>query len=402
MAKPIVNKITPFDAGMDKTFSFSWNGDQSYKNRLIIYDADTMNIVYDNTISTCVHSHTLPAGKLTNGRKWIAQFQVSDVDDIESDLSDKIYFRTFKTPLFYFYGLEEGQTLKTASYEAQIYYLQEDYEDIQSYRFYLYDGTKTLLSESGTMYDSSAIRYTYKGLDNHTIYYVKCHGITLNGMEIDTGYVQIYTDYKMPSTYGIIYAENDPLHGYIKYHTNIRIIQYNGDKDFRFENGMIDLRDDSIHYEEGFVIEDDFTLKLRGMCLNQTASILELRNDRYSLVLSSYLQEDGTTIFKITVPNGLNNYILYSRPLAFDAEDMVCIWLRRINDIYQLEVLPHDFSEENNIWYGQQMPGRPGEHDSWIDAPNPFTYVVDKDTMKTYLSEEEPEDENMKTDDIWI
>ena len=204
MAKPIVNKITPFDAEMDKEIGFTWNGSQSYANRLIIYNADSMEKIYDKTITTFTHSHTIPAGTLKNGKQWIAQSQTFDVDHLESGLSDKRYFQTFKTPLFYFYGLENGQTIHTASYKAQIYYLQEDYEDIQSFRFSLYDGTKTLLKESDTLYNSDQINYTYKGLDNHTVYYFKCHGITVNGMEIDTGYIEVYTDYKMPSTYGII------------------------------------------------------------------------------------------------------------------------------------------------------------------------------------------------------
>ena len=75
MAKPIVNKITPFDAATEKTVSFSWNGSQSYANRFIIYHADTMDIVYDRKISTFPHTHTLPASTLTNGKKWAAQFQ---------------------------------------------------------------------------------------------------------------------------------------------------------------------------------------------------------------------------------------------------------------------------------------------------------------------------------------
>lgn len=47
MAKPIVNKITPFDAEMDKEIGFTWNGSQSYANRLIIYNADSMEKIYD-------------------------------------------------------------------------------------------------------------------------------------------------------------------------------------------------------------------------------------------------------------------------------------------------------------------------------------------------------------------
>lgn len=402
MAKPIVNKITPFDAATEKTVSFSWNGSQSYANRFIIYHADTMDIVYDRKISTFPHTHIIPAGTLANGKKWLAQFQTFDINDAASELSDKLYFQTLKTPLFCFYGLEDGQTLPSASYDAQIYYLQENYEDIQSFRFYLYDGTRTLLSESETMYDSTDIRYQYKGLDNHTIYYFRCHGMTVSGMEVDTGYIRIYTDYRQPDKYSIIYAENDPLHGYVKYHTNIVVIQYNGGKTFRFENGMIDLRGDNegIYYETGFVMDEDFTLKLRGMYLNQTATILELRNTKHSIIVSSYLYEDGTTRFKLDVPNGLGHYILYSDALAFDSTDMVCIWIRKVNDIYQLEVMADpDYTDTDNIWYGQQMPPNPGTYDIWVDAPNPFTYVVSKDDMKTHYSDSEPA--NADVNDIW-
>ena len=45
MAKPIVNKITPFDAEMDKEIGFAWNGSQPYANRLVIYNADSMEMV---------------------------------------------------------------------------------------------------------------------------------------------------------------------------------------------------------------------------------------------------------------------------------------------------------------------------------------------------------------------
>lgn len=402
-AKPIVNKVTPFDAAKENTLTFSWDGNQAYANRLILYNANTLEVIYDKKITSFMHSHTVPANILTNGKKYIAQFQVFDIDDYGSDFSDKQYFVVYKTPLFYFHGIEDGETIKNASYEAQLYYYQEDYESLQSYKFYLYDGTKTLLYESDTMYDESKIKYTYKGLDNHTVYYLRCRGITANGMEIDTGYLKLYTDYKIPSTYGLIYAENDPLHGQIKYHTNIRVIQC-GDqnKQYKFINGMIDLRDDYIYYEEGFVIEDDFTLKLRGMYLNQTAELLELRNNQYTIRINSYLLYDGRTVFKLTVPNALCNYILYSDPVAFDAKDMITVFVRRIHDVYQLEIIAdYDFEPYNNFWFGQQMPSTGlKEYDCWIDSPNLFTYVVDKDVMVIHTEESEPEKADV--DELWF
>lgn len=403
MAKTILNRIAPFDAKKEKIISFSWAGNQAYANRLIIYDANSLAVVYDKKIDAMTYTHALPSNILTNGKKYIAQCQVFDVEDIPSDLSDKLFFATYEAPEFNFYNIKNEQTIKSASYEAIIYYFQKEYEEIQSYKFYLYDGTKTLLSESNTLYDGNSIKYTYKALDNHTKYYVRCQGTTVNGMEIDTGYIQIYTDYKAPSTYGLIYAENDAQHGYIKLHTNVTVIECSDNKTFKFEDGMIDLRNDAIHYEEGFVIPDNFTLILRGMGLNQTATILELSNTQYSIKVSSYLYDDGQTRFKLTVPNPIENYILYSKPESFDENAMVGIWLRRIKDIYQLEVfVEEEYSLDNNLWYGRQMPYSPELYDMWIDTDDMFTYVVDKDIMKTYTSDEEPNDANLEIDDLWM
>lgn len=406
MSKPIGNKIIPFDSDFDVELSFTWNGNQAYANRLIIYDANTLSVVYDKKISSFIHSHTLPAKTLSNGKKWIYQFQVFDMEDIESELSDKMFFQTFKTPVFYFYELNEGQTINTASYEARIYYNQEDYESLQSYKFYIYDGTKNLLSESQTLYDSNNIKYIYKGLENHTVYYLKCHGLTANGIDVDTGYVSIYTDYQAPSAYSIMYAENDPFHGYIKYHTNIKVIQYNGNNIFNFQDGMIDLRNNSIYYDRGFVMEDDFTLDICGMYLNKCQTLLELRNTKYSLKLSSYTYFDNTTRYKIIVPNGLSNYVLYSRPVNIINNEIVCIRIKRIKDIYQLDVLLKNGPsfENSNIWFGQQMPSGSGgvlkKYDDWITSPNLFTYVTDINTINIYHSKEKPLDVNI--DDIWI
>lgn len=402
MAKPILTRISPFDGMKEKVVSFSWTGNQAYGNRLIIYDANTLAIVYDNRSDSMTYTRTLPANTLSNGKKYIAQCQVFDIENIASELSDKIFFITYETPEFYFYNIENEQTIKAASYEAVVYYFQPEYEEIQSYKFYLYDGTRTLLAESETFYDGNNIRYIYKGLDNHTKYYIRCYGITVNGMEIDTGYIQVYTDYKAPSTYGLIYAENDAAHGYIKLHTNITVIECSDDKIFNFQDGMIDLRNDAIHYEEGFVIPDNFTLILRGMALNQTATLLEMSNTQYTITISSYLHDDGKTRFKLTVPNPLGNYILYSNPESFDENAMVGIWVRRINDVYSLKVfVEEDYSLENNMWYGRQLPSNPELYDSWIDTEDMFTYVVDKDVMKVYTSDDEPE-EDINIDDLWI
>lgn len=362
-----------------------------------------MEVIYDKKITSFLLSHTIPAKTLSNGKNWIIECQIYDIDDVASDMSDKLFFQTFKSPEFYFYNITEGQTIKSSTYEAIIYFFQENYEELQSYKFYLYDGTKTKLLESETLYDNSKITYIYKGLENHSTYYVRCEGITVNGINVDTGYISFYIDYKVPSTYGIIYAENDATHGYIKLHTNIKIIQYNGNKTFDFINGMIDLTDNYIYYDEGFIIDGDFGIRIIGMHLNKTATILELRNTKYTILLSSHLYENGVIRFKLTVPNVLGNYILYSPPLTFDKDDLVSICFRRIDNLYSLNADILENFTFGNWWFGRQMPtGNSLEiNDVWIDTDNLFTYVVDKDVMKIHTEKNEPSDK-INIDDLWI
>ena len=79
---------------------------------------------------------------------------------------------------------------------------------------------------------------------------------------------------------------------------------------------------------------------------------------------------------------------------------MVCVWIRKVNDIYQLEIIADpDYVDTENIWYGQQMPPTPDVYDIWVDAPNLFTYPVNKDDMAAFYSEEEPPDADIN--DIW-
>ena len=52
MAKPVINKIIPFDATVNYTLSMSYIGNIPYKNRIIIYDARTLQVIFDHTETT--------------------------------------------------------------------------------------------------------------------------------------------------------------------------------------------------------------------------------------------------------------------------------------------------------------------------------------------------------------
>lgn len=402
MAKPHVQKITPFDANKPYEISLSWTGNRAHANRIIICDNETNNVVFDDMVSSFSLKHTIPAHTLKNNQRYTVQAQVYDVENIPSALSNKVLFYTFATPDFYFEDLSENPVISNSSFTATIHYYSDDWEDISKYIFYLYDATKKQLLQSSEMTDSYDISYTYKGLDNNTVYYVRCVGVTVNGIELDTGYVEITVKFENPNTYARIYATPLPSQGCIQVSTNLIIIQYNGTDEFEYIDGMIDLRDKTLYYDEGFLIENDFTVIIRGMNLWQQADLFKMSNGNLGLTLSSHIYPEGKLRFRLIVPNEVSNYLLYSDEQVFDNKDMVTIVIRRKNNVYQLKVfIELGYIKEGNMWYGTERPNRQliDNDDNWINTEG-TTYMVDRDLYSTYLDEEESK--NAVIDDLWL
>lgn len=403
MAKPVILRVNPFDATKDYEITLSWLGNRAHANRIIIYDNDTNNVVFDDTVSSFALKHTIPAYTLVNSKKYVIQAQVYDIENIPSSLSNKVLFYTFATPDFYFEGLSENSVISNSSFTATVHYYSDDWEEINKYNFYLYDASKKQLLESNEMTDDYDISYTYKGLDNNTVYYIRCIGVTVNGMELDTGYEEITVKYENPNTYARIYATPLPSQGCIQVATNLIIIQYNGTDDFEYIDGMIDLREKVLYYNKGFLIENDFTVIIRGINLWQTADIFKMSNGELGLTLSSRIYNDGQLRFRLMVPNGIGHYLLYSDPQVFENTDMVNIMLRRKNNVYQLKVFVElGFSTENgDMWYGSTRPPQnlTENYDNWIDTDEAI-HKVDRDGFTEYLDEAEPI--NAILNDLWL
>lgn len=403
MAKPVIMKISPFDANNDYEITLSWMGNRAYANRIYIYDYETNRLIFDDTVSSFSLTHTIPARTLQNNKKYTIQAQTYDVENVPSSLSNKVLFYTFATPDFYFEDLSENSIISNSSFTATIHYYSDDWEDISKYTFYLYDATKKQLLSSDEMTDDYDISYTYKGLDNNTVYYIRCVGVTVNGMELDTGYVEITVKYEDPNVYARIYATPLPSQGCIQVSTNLIIIQYNGTDEFEYIDGMIDLRDKTLYYDEGFLIEKDFTVIIRGINLWQTADIFKMCNNNLSLTLSSRIYQEDKLRFRLMVPNGVSNYLLYSEELVFTNADMVTIMIRRKNNVYQLKAfLELGFSTENgDMWFGSTRPAQneTNKYDNWINTDETIQKIL-KENFTEYLDEIEPE--NPELNDLWI
>ena len=78
MSKPVINSIKPFDAEKESKVSMTYIGNLPYSNRIIIYNATTLSVVFDDTQSGFTLEHIIPANVLQNGKKYAIQGQVFD------------------------------------------------------------------------------------------------------------------------------------------------------------------------------------------------------------------------------------------------------------------------------------------------------------------------------------
>ena len=412
MSKPTINKIIPFDASYDYTVSMSYIGNIPYKNRIIIYNAKTLSVVYDHISDAGISlEHMIPANTLTNGNKYAIQSQVYDSMGVESALSDKTYFWTATVPSFYFDNVNDGDTIPTASLYAELIYDQPEWEDIAEFRFQLYDEVKNLLFESNPVYTTDNMNYAFRGFENEKFYHIRAVGMTINGIVLDTGYIRIYVKYKNPSDFSNIYATCNNHNSVVTYRTNFTIINPGKDSvsgnegDYEFYNSFINLIDKTLVYDKDFIVNGDFTMSIRGINMYRTATILKCADDTYGFTLSSYIYDDRWMRYKLTVPNGICNYILYTEPIMPVPGDIVTVNIRRVGHIYQLTCfIETDYVEKHNMWFGSKRPTNSNlaSYDIWVNNGEPGVVRIDKDDVTVFYRNEEPGYLAENKYDIWI
>lgn len=289
MAKPIINNVNAFDATKEHYITFVWQGSVAYNNKIFIYDADSLNIIYEHKYSYNYYKlqHLIPANTLVNGNRYAVSVQVFDIHDEPSQMSDKFYFQCLSTPSFSFLDINDKDEINMGTFIATLDYFQAQNDKLTSYVFYLYDGTRTLLYKSNE-YTSEDYSFTYRGLSNNTTYFIRSTGVTNSGFSVDTGLIEIYIKYIDPSAYARIYAECDKHTGIVHYWTNAVVIE---------------SERDNYEYEDGKVILSDVD-QFKQFTVTATSQVVPKINLRYFDLNNSQqnISNDGT----VTITTGFN------------------------------------------------------------------------------------------------
>lgn len=358
LTKPVLLAKAAFDASLDTTFSFTVpsGGDQVTKNRLTIINQSTGVQVYQATQTTFSLTHSLALSTLTNGTYYSAYINTFNASNEMSVDSNTIQFYCYTTPSFAFSNLPSGNIITNNLFSFEITYNQNEGELLNSYKFDLYDAQNVLVSTSGVKYVGSAtapptvLAYEFGGFSDNTAYYIQGSGATIEGTEIQTSLTAFSVKYTQPNIFAIVELSQNCTGGYVTAKSNMTNIEgsSNPSPPTYIDNNAVDLTAEGswVNWNQNqFDFGDDWTLNLFGKNFTPNSNIVIMQNDLgVTLTLAyrqGYYQGGDTLQTYVDCTLQSDNFVYYifsnyiTNPLATDTIQVV---LRRINDIYQLDI----------------------------------------------------------------
>lgn len=346
-----IYKILPFDASLGTTIKFAWNGNQVLKNRCIIRENETNKLVYDNTITSYTLEHPIDLTRLktalTNGKKYNAYITVFDKSGIESDLqSPGSAFLCLKTPVFHFVQIEK--TLVSSTHTFSLTYSQENGELLNSWSINIYSRDHALLSTSGVTYATDNLSYSFSGFNDKAEYYVRGLGQTVNGMELDTGFIGFSVHYDVFNVFSMLELANIKKSGAIYVKSNIVTAKGYPDKEpaSYIKNEYIDLRNNRITFKDGFLLDQDYTFVCVFYGMNANQELICFYNEDPAKLTATVTYRTGklgsTTAqgcFELKiVSNGVASVYYSNKITVPSGTDRIGIIIYRRNGYYSIKI----------------------------------------------------------------
>lgn len=373
MMKPNIYEPYAFDATNNYVFMFTYSGPQAQYNRLVIKDNATETVVYDKTIATMDLSHTVFADTLMNGKVYKAFIYVYDKNYQESPASSPVLFSCFTQPTFQFTNFPDDGIVKNSSFPVEFEYVQPEGELLNSYRVILYSSLGDVISEV-TRYsnEETVFSHTFASLSTDTSYSIQVIGETRNHMTADSGKIGFSVEYTLPNVFVLLDLVNLKKEGQIKIQSNIVAILGKSYPDpIGFLDGLeVDLTGKDaggqhrVWFDEGFDLQSNFTLQTLVRHPTCYEKIIEFGAYPITLELkymkgcfdSRNGRESG--YIALRVYNQITNYYIqsnYFEPLSHPFE-YLHIWLRCVNDVYELVAEPVMTEDMERFMYLNMSP----------------------------------------------
>ena len=358
---PILLKSTPFDATLNHTLQFTYSGSQIFAHRVIVKNNATNEVVYDKKTSAMNLLVNIPANTLENGITYNFQVSVFDHDDVESAFSNVIIVKCLSTPTFEFSNITDGMIIRNSYVDVVLTYVQENGELLNEYTVLLYSSNQTtIVYNSGTKYSSDELSVRIPELMDDATYYLRATGETLNGMSVDTGFVQIVCDYIKPDLFLKFRADNIPEEGQVRLSLNYVLIEGSSNTEsliYIDDEKISLLNGEKVYFDRGYVA-DNFTLDIILESIPDFAKIINFNmKSAMAYVTWNYgtFEGDETPTYYAEliayqyIGSERLNYIQMSNRIEplLDREQ-VHIWIRHIDGTFDIKITKY-IKQENTV-----------------------------------------------------
>ena len=356
LTTPILNDIKTFNATKENTIIFNViGGNQVVGNNLVIERVSDNVVVYNQSQEIFNFRHTLPPDTLINGTNYRAKIRTRDINNNWSSFSVTLLFWCYSEPDLNIttidYNNQNRVYNQTVVFETT--YSQSEDEQLQSYRYLLYNENKDLLRSFPEQFadGSQPLTQEIAGLENSQLYYLEVKTLSPNGNAGTTGLVHFRPFYIAPKLTVTVTPENLPEQGAIKISANIiqiilKLYDNNGNQinpmDVEYvSDDYIDMN--RIDYaklvaDEGFnILQNNFLLQLWCKDLPENKVFLTLYSPQGKLEM--FKLNNRIRVYKYIDRLDFQGYFVSNEFEVIDEQELM-IYMKQDNHLIDLQVEP--------------------------------------------------------------
>lgn len=274
-------------------------------------------------------SYTIPAAALTtagmsNGNDYkllITQYW-SDNDSITQASASA--FITRSTPTVTMGAIPSPVAARAYTFTASYAQEQGDALTWVRWRIANFDDVENPLQDTGNIYSTPELQFSYDGLFSSTQYSVRCQIQTENGVQADTGWVSFSVEYSAPAVSGLVSLKTDKKHsGVIVSWPQLMYIYGEASGGYTVEDGYLTLpAGSSVTWDDVTGANMEFptpwAVVWRGKITTDGGNVLTITMGTTITPIILSVSQDGATVTQA-------GQATYSFSTAFELNDIVTV-----------------------------------------------------------------------------
>ena len=237
------------------------------------------------------HSYTLPSSTIANGLEIKYKLQVWDENN-NTATSDWEIFQSSSRPTVTVISPTEFSTVESQSYLFEASYSQTESVDLSTWQFFLYNSSQIKIVQSDLQTEET-LEYLYDGLQSNETYFIEFQATSEKGLTGTSGLIEFTTQFIQPQMLSELQAENVDNAG-IKLQWRVIQIIGDGENHSFIEDEKVDVTEGKVWFDQGFNIDNNFTLKVWLEAVQDTTFII---NPMSSIIISDTAPANNDVIW---------------------------------------------------------------------------------------------------------